>query len=88
MGNKGQIILVLLLMAAVAITIALSVVQRSLVDISSSVKQEESTRALSAAEAGIEKALRNDVSGPISLSNDARAEVLDYGRIPTIRIIL
>jgi hypothetical protein len=56
-NQKGQVILVLLLIMTVALAIGLSVVQRSIKDVSTSTKVEESARAFSAAEAGIERAL-------------------------------
>lgn len=55
--QKGQAILILILVMTVALAIGLSIVQRSLVDISTASKVEQSSRAFSAAEAGIEKAL-------------------------------
>ena len=57
-NERGQIILVLVLVITVALAIGISVVQRSLSDISTSTKVEESSRAFSAAEAGIERALK------------------------------
>lgn len=56
-NQKGQIILILVLVMTVALAIGIAVVQRSLSDISTSTKIEQSSRAFSAAEAGIEKAL-------------------------------
>lgn len=57
--QKGQLIVTLILVMAVALAIGLSVIQKSLVDISTSTKVEQSSRAFSAAEAGIEKALKD-----------------------------
>lgn len=56
-NEHGQVLLILILVMTVALAIAISVIQRSLSDISTSTKVEESSRAFSAAEAGIEKAL-------------------------------
>ncbi len=58
--QKGQAILILMLVMSVALSIGLSMVQKSLVDVSTSSKVEQSSRAFSAAEAGIEKALKGD----------------------------
>ena len=55
--QKGQALIVILLVLAVALTVGLAVVSRSVTDIGTSTTQEESSRALSAAEAGIEAAL-------------------------------
>ena len=61
-SQRGQIILILLLVMTVALGIGLSIVQRSLTDISTSTKVEQSSRAFSAAEAGIEKAIKGDLT--------------------------
>lgn len=58
MTQAGQIILIIILIMATALGVGLAVVQRSLTDISTSTKVEQSSRAFSAAEAGIERALR------------------------------
>lgn len=60
--EKGQIVLVLILVMTIALAIGLSIVQKSLVDISTASKVEQSSRAFSAAEAGVEKALKGDRS--------------------------
>ena len=56
-SNSGQALLVILLIMAVALTIGLSVVSRSVTDIRLSQEQEESARAFSVAEAGLERLL-------------------------------
>jgi len=55
--SSGQALLIILLIMAVALTIGLSVVSRSITDIRISQEQEESARAFSAAEAGLESLL-------------------------------
>lgn len=85
--EKGQIILLLLLIMVVALAIGLSIVQRSLVDVSTSTKVEESSRAFSAAEAGIERALRTNPSSTIDvaeseLQNSAQASVVPSSMLP------
>lgn len=62
--QKGQVILALILIMTVALAIGLSVVQKSLIDVSTSTKVEESSRAFSAAEAGIEHVLRGGSVDP------------------------
>lgn len=64
--ESGQTIIILLLIVVVALGIGLAVVGRSITEISTSTKTEESTRAFSAAEAGIEKALQQS-SGQIGV---------------------
>lgn len=58
--QEGQALLIILLLMAVVLTIALSIVSRSITDITISQKEEESARAFSAAEAGIERAILGD----------------------------
>ncbi len=51
----GEIALLILLMMAIGLTVGLSVVSRSVTDVSLSTRLDESSRAFSAAEAGIEE---------------------------------
>ncbi|MFC1727225.1 hypothetical protein ACFL0Y_01755 [Patescibacteria group bacterium] len=57
-NNSGQILVIVLLLLAVTLTIGLSVVSRSFVDVQISHQEEESARSFSVAEAGLEEALR------------------------------
>jgi Tfp pilus assembly protein PilX len=59
---RGQILVVVLLMLAVATTVGLAIVSRTITEVSISTTQEESARALAAAEAGIEAALSSVVA--------------------------
>lgn len=59
-NQQGQIIILLILVLVVGLAVGLSVIQRSLTDISTSSQVEQSARALSAAEAGLEKALQTN----------------------------
>jgi len=60
--NEGQALLIVLLSMSVILSVVLSVVSRSITDISVSTYEEEALRAFSAAEAGIEKALVEQTS--------------------------
>lgn len=80
LNERGQILLILILVMTVALAIGISVIQRSLSDISTSTKVEESSRAFSAAEAGIEKALTCTTPGCGNVSfaeNQSSANVPD-----------
>ena len=55
--RRGQVVVVVLLMLAVATTVGLAMVSRSVTEIGVTTTQEESARALTAAEAGVEAAL-------------------------------
>ncbi len=89
-NQKGQIIIILLLIIAVALAIGLSIAGRSMNEISTSTKTEDSARAFSAAEAGLERAFQKSISigvgttsilAPI-LSNNASSEVTIKADIP------
>jgi hypothetical protein len=60
-SELGQALVIILLVMAVGLTMGLAVVSRSVTDIRISQQEEESARAFSAAEAGIEEAM---ISGP------------------------
>ena len=80
LNQSGQIILILLLVMTIALGVGLSIVQRSLTDISTSTKVEQSSRAFSAAEAGIEKAIKGDLS-PVSFP-DAQSAAATSVSVP------
>lgn len=61
--ERGQALLIVLLTMAVTLTVVLSVVSRSITDISVTTYEEEALRAFSAAEAGIEEALLETTVG-------------------------
>lgn len=61
--RSGQALLIVLLVLAVALTVGLSIASRSITEVSVSTSQEESARALSAAEAGVEQALGGIATG-------------------------
>ncbi len=76
-AQSGQIFLLVILIMAVVSTIALSVITRSVTNIRTTTDEENSERAFSAAEAGIERALATNlaanqtVSGSFTTSNGA-----------------
>ncbi|MFH0749858.1 MAG: hypothetical protein V1917_03015 [Candidatus Gottesmanbacteria bacterium] len=59
---RGQVLLITVLVLSIAVTIALSLIGRSVADISMSRNLEESARAFSAAEAGLEAALQGTLT--------------------------
>lgn len=77
MKQKGQMLLILILIMTVALSIGLSIVQKSLVDVSTSSKVEQSSRAFSAAEAGIEKALNSQGNAAQNLDNNSSIAAID-----------
>src|SRR3990167_5301279 len=78
--NRGQIILILVLITVVGLTIALSLVSRTISDIRITSQIEQSSKAFSAAEAGVETALRTSVvggpTGTVSLAGAAASYIV------------
>lgn len=68
--EQGQILLVVLLAMATIVTLSLSVVSRSVTDVSVTAVEDESLRAFSAAEAGVEEALVQAVPVGASVARD------------------
>ncbi|MBI2021690.1 pilus assembly PilX N-terminal domain-containing protein [Candidatus Daviesbacteria bacterium] len=66
----GQAVIVLLLAMLVILAIGLAVIQRSLTDVTTSTQTDQSTRAFSAAEAGIERAISLESQGSLSDINN------------------
>lgn len=86
MMQKGQIILALILIMTVALAIGLSIVQKSLTDVSTATKVEQSSRAFSAAEGGIEKYLSsntdcNSQNCSVQLSETASTATVQGGNL-------
>lgn len=83
MKESGQIIIILLLMMLVGLSIGLVITQRSVTDVATSTQSEQSQRAFSAAEAGIEQALSQNSAPPdLSLGNESKAQVSGAGAVP------
>lgn len=59
-NQHGQTLIIIVLMMVIALTVGLSVVSRTVINLKISKQTEESQRALQAAEAGIEQALKQD----------------------------
>lgn len=62
-SQKGQALIILLLIMAAVLTVTLSAASRSITEIAISTTEEDSLRAFSAAEAGIEEKLLNPLLG-------------------------
>lgn len=76
----------LVLVMTVALAIGLSIVQKSLTDVSTATKVEDSQRAFSAAEAGIEKVLSGGgtQSFPLEGTSAQVTEIQDSGNLPPL----
>lgn len=62
-ARRGQTALILALVVAVGMTVVVSIAGRSVTTVSISTQEEERSRSFSAAEAGVEDALRRNLSG-------------------------
>lgn len=82
--EKGQIIIILLLLMLVTLSIGLALTQKSVTDVTTSTQTEQSSRAFSAAEAGIQKALTGTIPSGTSfdLDNDSTAIVNTSDLLP------
>ncbi|CAN5157583.1 hypothetical protein BH11PAT1_BH11PAT1_3120 [soil metagenome] len=72
-AQKGQVLLIVVLVMVVALTIGLSVATRSITNLRTTTEEDNSQRAFSAAEAGIEQALKTNtgISTVKQLGNNA-----------------
>lgn len=82
-NQNGQTIIILLLIMLVALSIGLAITQRSVVDLSSSNVAEQSARAFSAAEAGLEQAIQQGTTiSNLNLGNQSSANVTISAGLP------
>lgn len=66
-SERGQMLLIVILSMIVALTVGLSVISRTVVNLKVSKQNEESQRAFQAAEAGIEQAIKQvQTNGPVT----------------------
>jgi hypothetical protein len=70
-SQKGQILIVFLLVLVIGLAIALSIASRSVTDVQQTTTSDESNRAYFAAEAGVENALKKIEDGSITTSTIA-----------------
>lgn len=88
MNSQGQIIIALLLTMLVGLTIGLVVTQRSVTDVTTSTQNEQASRAFSAAEAGIEKAISIGTSGTAVTVSEVDLGNQSSARVKTIELPL
>lgn len=76
-NQSGQVIIILLLIMLVALSIGLVATQRSVTDVTTSTQSDQSTRAFSAAEAGIEQIIQRGGTNSlnVTLGDNARFSV-------------
>ncbi|MCX6725805.1 MAG: hypothetical protein NT052_00605, partial [Candidatus Shapirobacteria bacterium] len=87
-SNSGQSLLIILLVTAVILTIGLAVASYSITDIKISQQEEESARAFSAAETGIEESLKlglaknvtvGEIVAKVSETAQGNSQDFDFG---------
>ncbi len=61
-SERGQVLLIIVLVMVVALTVGLSVISKSITNLRTSTEEANSQKALAAAEAGIEQAIKNNAS--------------------------
>ena len=80
-NTSGQAVLIVLLSLSVVLIIVLYIMSRSVTDLSLSSKEEDSLRAFSAAEAGVERALVLGPTGPLEIGGASfEADVSSFGQ--------
>lgn len=90
MHQRGQALLIVILIMVVSLTVGLSVASRSIINLRTTTEEENSQRAFSAAEAGIEKALATGagITARQDLGNNAFIEEVDIGEVSGTEFVL
>lgn len=89
-SERGQILLITVLVMIIALTVGLSVASRSITSLRISTEEENSVRAFSAAEAGIEQVLksRTPITSPQTLTNEATIREVKLSKLQGTEFIL
>lgn len=91
-SQQGQALLLVVLVLVISMTIGLSVATRSITNVRTASEEQDSQRAFSAAEAGIERALNSSSSGtissPIQIDNAAQIKSLTVGQLSGNQILI
>lgn len=79
-SHRGQALLIVVLVMVVVLTVGLSVASRSIVNLRITSEEQQSQRAFSAAEAGIELALRTNesITQAVDLKNNAEIKEVTF----------
>jgi len=83
--KSGQATLIILLVVAVTLGFGLSIISQSITDVKISQHEQESSRAFSAAETGIEKALQNISTIPLGEEQSSQIDGIDVNYTVTDR---
>jgi hypothetical protein len=88
--QDGQILLVVVLVMVIALTVGLSLASRSITNLKTTTEESNSQKAFSAAEAGIERTLKNPTPIPIAqdLGNNAQIQSVSIDPINGSELVL
>lgn len=90
--QQGQALLLVVLVLVISMTIGLSVATRSLTNVRISSEEQDSQRAFSAAEAGIERAINSSATGsigsPIQIDSNTEIKALTIGQLSGNQILV
>ncbi|MBI2034149.1 MAG: pilus assembly PilX N-terminal domain-containing protein [Candidatus Levybacteria bacterium] len=84
-AQKGQVLLIIILVMVVSLTVGLSVVTRSITNLRVSTEEENSQRAFYAAEAGVERALKTTATGAV-VSSPGQTLPDNFSKIESVNI--
>lgn len=82
-GQRGQALLIIVLIMVVSLTVGLSLALRSITAVRVATEEDNSQRAFSAAEAGIERVLKSNtaITSPVSLQNNSSIDSVSVSPI-------
>src|SRR4051812_32744238 len=86
-SSSGQILVLVLLVVLVGLTVGLSIASRTLSTLKSSGDLDQSNRAFSAAEAGVEKALATIKSGSACSGTDCGVGALSGVESTAVKVV-
>lgn len=87
--QSGQAVLIIIVGMMIALTVGLSVATRSIINLQTTTEEDQSQRAFSAAEAGVEQALQNNENiSDISLENNATIKQVTVNTIEQNNLLL
>src|SRR5258706_3825652 len=89
-SEGGQVIMIVVLIMVVVLTVGLSLASRALVNVKNDVEEANSQKAFSAAEAGIEKAIKTQsgITAALNLGNNSSISSVTYTSVAASQILL
>lgn len=89
-SEGGQVIMIVVLIMVVVLTVGLSLASRALVNVKNDVEEANSQKAFSAAEAGIEKAIKTQsgITAALNLGNNSSISSVTYTSVAASQMLL